>query len=1526
MSSTSAVFVGDGSLLVRCAQAWRDAGLEIRCIASGNAEVLQWAQANGVGCVTLQEGAAVQLPSIEFDYLFSVANLRVLPPQLIGRAGKLAINFHDGPLPRYAGLNATSWALLAQEDTYAITWHEMTDAVDAGRIVRQVPVSISASDTALGLNARCYEAGLMGFVAMTQDIVRGELALAQQIGERSYFSRDRRPDALGTLDFSRPARELCAIVCGLDYGSYANPLARAKILVRGEILLVRTAQLCDSRSCAAPGTVLHAQGDVLRVAAADGDIELGGCSDCAGRASLAGLVPGAVLPPISGAQRDALAAAMPRIAKGEAFWRKAFLSLAPIELPYPRKADVRGAAPEQATQVPLQDCTANANTLAAFASWLAALTGQERVSTLYCDSDLQAQSKGIEPWLSSWVPLTLDISPQSDAAAITQQAQERIQQSRAAGPYSRDLPTRLGEKVTLDGVQRVAVRLGGDAPNPASFDLLLAAAKANGEPLELIAREAVFAPETLRAMADHLAWWLKAFENSSGAIARIALVPDKELATIAAPAATPYDSNSCMHGAIAAQAARTPEQEAIACNGQSVSYRELEQRATALAEKLAQRGAAPGTIVGVCLARSPELVVAVLAILKTGAAYLPLDPEYPAERIAFMIEDSATPIVLTDSDNAAPLRIPSDKAFLVESASQSAAQDTAPVLAKVEGADPAYVIYTSGSTGRPKGVVVTHRNVMNFFAGMDPRIPRDPPGRWLAVTSLSFDISVLELFWTLARGFTAVLYSNTVQVQSKALDFSLFYFAADNGSPPDERYKLLLEGAKFADREGFSAIWTPERHFHAFGGLYPNPAVTSAAIAAMTTRLQIRAGSCVLPLHHPIRVAEEWAFVDNISKGRVGVSFASGWQPNDFVISPATFADRKNAMIANIDVVRRLWRGEKVAFPGPLGKPVDVQTLPRPIQKELPIWVTAAGNPETFQQAGDMGCHLLTHLLGQKIEDVAAKLKLYREAWRKAGYAGDGHVTLMLHTFVGEDEDEVREIVRGPMKEYLRSSVDLIKQAAWSFPTFVQRGAENGKSPVEIMDSQPLSEDEMDALLEHAFSRYYGTSALFGTPARCLELVDKLKSAGVDEIACLIDFGVHTDIVLAHLQDLKALMDAAGQSPAKVQRASVAQELAANRITHLQCTPSMASMLVADAAGRTALSNLSALMVGGEALPLKLAQELRALVPGKLLNMYGPTETTIWSTTCDLEQVGEFVPLGEPIANTRLWIRTPWGMESPALVPGELLIGGDGVTQGYWQRPELTAEKFVMDDSHTGARWYRTGDLVRRHPDGALEFLGRIDHQVKIRGHRIELGEIESALARQAGVRQAVVVAREDASGDKRLAAYVTAHTGSVLDAAQIRSALAQELPEPMVPATVSVLPVLPLTPNGKIDRRALPEPQTAIVIQLAAAPQSQLEKTIASIWQEVLGLPQVGMSDNFFDLGGHSLLVVQVQRRLREACGREVSITDMFRLPTIRALAAHLGGSDTTPSAVGDGLSRANARRMMRSRAASQSAQTPAA
>jgi natural product biosynthesis luciferase-like monooxygenase protein len=488
----------------------------------------------------------------------------------------------------------------------------------------------------------------------------------------------------------------------------------------------------------------------------------------------------------------------------------------------------------------------------------------------------------------------------------------------------------------------------------------------------------------------------------------------------------------------------------------------------------------PGDIVGLCLPRTPQLLVAVLGVMKAGAAYLPLDPEYPADRLQFMVEDSNAPVVLVDAATASVLQLDASRQMRVDDGGVATATGELPAA---DARRPAYVIYTSGSTGKPKGVVVTHRNVMNFFAGMDERVPREAGARWLAVTSLSFDISVLELYWTLARGVTVVLHSDAAAAPVKAPEFSLFYFASDDSRDPRRHYELLIEGAKFADREGFSAVWTPERHFHAFGGLYPNPVVTSAAIAGITSRVQIRAGSCVLPLHHPVRVAEDWAFVDNISNGRVGISFASGWQPNDFILMPDAFAKRQDEMIERMDIVRRLWRGEAVAFPGPNGNLVETRTLPRPVQKDIPVWITAAGNPKTFEQAGRMGCRLLTHLLGQKVEDVAEKIAIYRAAWRDAGHAGEGHVTLMLHTFIGADEEATRETAREPMKKYLRSSVDLIKKAAWSFPTFVERGAASGKTPQEVMESAPLSDAEMDALLDHAFNRYYGTSALIGTPA-----------------------------------------------------------------------------------------------------------------------------------------------------------------------------------------------------------------------------------------------------------------------------------------------------------------------------------------------------------------------------------------------------------------------------------------------------------
>ncbi|MGR3701071.1 MAG: non-ribosomal peptide synthetase, partial [Paracoccaceae bacterium] len=379
---------------------------------------------------------------------------------------------------------------------------------------------------------------------------------------------------------------------------------------------------------------------------------------------------------------------------------------------------------------------------------------------------------------------------------------------------------------------------------------------------------------------------------------------------------------------------------------------------------------------------------------------------------------------------------------------------------------------------------------------------------------------------------------------------------------------------------------------------------------------------------------------------------------------------------------------------------------------------------------------------------------------------------------------------------------------------------------------------------------------------------------------------------------------------------------------------------------RGALSKVRHIMLGGEALPGALVAEFGTLTKASVENMYGPTETTIWSTTESAVPGQGVINIGTPIANTQVYVLDEDQQPVPVGVAGELYIGGHGVTRGYWQRPDLTAERFLPDPfvradraSSGGARMYRTGDLVRWRADGKLEFLGRADHQIKLRGYRIELGEIEAAMDGFAGVRQAVVMAREDVPGLVRLVGYYT--TSGPVDEGALKAHLAAMMPDYMVPTAFVRLEAFPLTPNRKVDRKALPAPQVrtvaAPVVEPApvvapvaaetpraeeraamtpapatAAPaesgqtftQSSAEAAIAAIWSRILGVQGIGARDNFFDLGGHSLLAVQAHREIRADLGiRSLSITDIFRFPVLSALAAKLVGQPLPAGAVAEAV-----------------------
>jgi natural product biosynthesis luciferase-like monooxygenase protein len=591
-------------------------------------------------------------------------------------------------------------------------------------------------------------------------------------------------------------------------------------------------------------------------------------------------------------------------------------------------------------------------------------------------------------------------------------------------------------------------------------------------------------------------------------------------------------------GEVERQASLRPLATAAAgADGQVLTYGELNRRANRLAHRLREAGAGPGTLVELRVQPAAETLLALLSILKAGAG-------------AVIVDHGTRPVDLPRT--TLPPLVPSRRLEGDRSSSDVLHADE---LASVPGpeADLPAVTPTGPACVLPsrpgEAAALTEADLAGYFGRLDRRVGCRPAETLLTAADAFDALAVLEALWVLTRGGRVVLASSgpdPVARSERTMQFSLFYFAAA-ADAADDPYLLYLTGAQFADRHGFAAVWTPERHFHAFGGLFPNPSVPSAALAVLTQRVRLRAGSVVLPLHHPVRVAEEWAVVDCLSGGRVDLAFARGWNVNDFVLAPGSYAGATEILFEHMETVRRLWRGEPIRLPNGSGQETEIRIHPAPRQPDLNVWVVCSGGPQRFAEAGASGANILTALLFQTPDELAEKLALYRRARAEHGHEPDGgHVTLMLHTFLGDDVETVRRQVRGPFIEYLKTSVDLWRQ-----------GAER---------LEELNERERQVLLDYAFERYFRTAALFGTPETCLPMVDRLRQAGVDELACLIDFGVAVEPALAglhHLNRLRELCGPAGRGGAGGTAGAFWRALERDEVALAHCPPGLPSHLIA---------------------------------------------------------------------------------------------------------------------------------------------------------------------------------------------------------------------------------------------------------------------------------------------------------------------------------------------------------------------------
>ncbi|WP_244237973.1 non-ribosomal peptide synthase/polyketide synthase, partial [Corallococcus terminator] len=739
------------------------------------------------------------------------------------------------------------------------------------------------------------------------------------------------------------------------------------------------------------------------------------------------------------------------------------------------------------------------------------------------------------------------------------------------------------------------------------------------------------------------------------------------------------------------QARRLPDTVALSQGERTWTWTELANRAHRLATRLRELGLSPGEPVAVCLRASPEKLAALWGVLEAGGAPVALGPTDLDSLSAYALEDGTVPRLVTWRGLVTSCPLDASRVLHVEEVLDVAS------LVTMDGGPPptpdSLAWLLPMGMGQPAWAL-KHASLADFFAGLDARLRPEPGTTWLAASEPAPEKPELEALWALSRGLRIVFPSETVTSRlaqgsegAAPLQFSLSYFANDEDSLTGPKYELLMEGAKFADANGFSAVWTPERHFHSFGGLYPQPAVVSAALAAVTHTLRLRSGSVVLPLHDPLLVAEQWSVVDNLSQGRVDVSVATGWHVQDFTFAPQNYADRRNILLRHLETLRSLWRGERQRRPGGNGVTVEVGLRPKPVQKELPVWLTATANPETFRLAGELGAGVLTGLFAHSLEELKPKVALYREAWRRNGHPGRGHITCMLHTFLGDDEAEVLRQVRKPLLAYFRSSADITASL------LAAQGHQG--------ELNKISKEDIDALLEHTFEHHAKGTGLIGTVDSGLERLRAVRASDVDEVTCLIDFGLETPVVLqglrrlATLRELLVADEVTRQSRLRGDRETGVGELLTlarqSGAVLVNTTARLARSLAELPGAHEALAPVSAWMLEGASK--ELASALHRASGGTVLLAGEAGEGGLLPRAA-----GEKLP-----ADLQVWVLDSAGVPVPAGVVGELALAGPGLPASLWKAPEGASRQWVPHPLRTSARLYRTGRPVRLRADGHVE-------------------------------------------------------------------------------------------------------------------------------------------------------------------------------------------------------------------------------
>jgi amino acid adenylation domain-containing protein/non-ribosomal peptide synthase protein (TIGR01720 family) len=1552
-----------------CLEALEGRGLVVHVVLTDDEGARSWAQQRGVRSASYSEANFSALVTSPFDYLLSIFNLSLLPERITSAARCAAINYHDGPLPRYAGFHAANWAILNGERVHGVTWHLMERVADAGDIVVQRSFAVSATETALSLNGKCYEEGLRGFHELLDAIESGRLQVRRQDLRQRTFHRKSDPfPADGLIQWDRGAAWIDRLVRALTWGPYENPIATPRFLVEDRVLIVTRCRPAERARPAPPGTVTDAGPDHVLVSCGDTEIEITGLADLFGNAVPAAdevrsgrLRPGVRLPIPDDAAAAALVNWKAEHRRHESFWHRRLARSRPLPSLFGHRrlftSRQRGGrwsivvatgAPAAADGVVGPD---QANSIAAFCVALRLWSGMETFD-IGLDG-IAPVDPALRPFVAASSCLHVEFGGDRSFARLRDGLVDDIELLARHGGFARDLGARYPELrgcLTEEHIEpSVAVRLEPSemswAVAPTGAELLLHLHRHEGRWVTSLEYASdVYEAGMVERLGGHLRALLEGVASEPNRVVdELAPMSEAEQTQVLGAwtgEGRGYREERCVHELVREVAERHPSAVAAVCGEDELTYGELEVRANQLAMQLVEMGAGPETLVGISQKRSLELVVGLLGILKAGGAYVPLEPRDPEERVRMLVRETGVRVAVGGQEMRGVLEGEGVRVVSVGRGVVTGGQGQSGRRVAVTADNLAYVVHTSGSTGRPKGVMVPHRAIVNYVRWAADTYATSG-GRGSPIFSpVGFDLTVTALYVPLILGQTVTLTAETaaaeavIEAAAGRRDYAFLKMTpsqldvlnrALRSTETTGSTRVLVTGGEALHAPQLARWWLEAPDVHVYNEY--GPTETTVGCTAYAVPRWYGFGGA-LPIGRPIDNTRAYvldADLRPVPIGQAGELYIAGVQVARGYLGQAALTAERFVPDPFVGVAERMyrtgdrarWRPDGVLeFVGRTDRQMKLhghRIEPGELEALLRVHPTVE-EAAVISRRHPSGEPRLVAYVARKTSDAtgstAAPVEAGSEAiarWRtvfEEVYGRAREAPDPAFDPVGWDSStDGLPIPADHLREWVRATVERIQRLR---PRRVlEVGCGTG---LLLFQLAPGSERYVGLdFSQRALDRVAAGLGRLGSSSGDVRLVrreaadlDGLGSFDVIVLNSIIQYlsddrhlrrvlracrRVLDDDGVVFVGDVRSLPLLAAFH-AGVELDSCDQEtsldelrrrvhVAVEREPELALDPRWFAGLIADG-------------VGFSSAGIEVKRGTRW------------NELTRFRYDVTLRSDGVAKRSGTAAAEANLrW--TDWEQEIRTLERlDECLREAPERSLAVGNIPDARVDRALSAlralSAESGAR---TAGELRRLLDGAAksgidpEVLWRLAEQVE---RSLELapdplvpGRLTAVFLSQgrAGDTFSAAPARDLEAGPAGYANEPAANRRRLALAAELREHLLAQLPAYAVPSAIVVLDRMPYTPNGKVDHDALPDASFAgdRPHALTAAATTPIEAVLIKIWSDVLGIDGIGPVDNFFALGGDSILTIQVVARAKQA-GLALTIGQLFSYPTVAELA----------------------------------------